>query len=154
MATNQATNTKGNVMETEMTTATVKSTIETHCAECNAELPKPPHTGASGYGMRRDQGNKRFCYACCGKFEKKEMTETGRAFLYVVDRQDTSHAPDYVTDWPGTLRFRVTQWSKGRHNRAGTRLDVWFTGPDGKKWHGWRAGDNGNYIRCKRLKRQ
>lgn len=41
------------------------------------------------------------------------------------------------------------------HNMAGRdgRTDYWFTGPDGKNWHGVNIGDM-DLVRCHRLKRQ
>lgn len=56
-----------------------------------------------------------------------------------------------LTDWAGRLSFPVTSISKGRHNMAGTRYDVTFTGPDGKPWRGTQYGENTQICHCRRL---
>lgn len=97
-----------------------------------------PHT--TGYGVAED--GTRHCYDCCAKQECEAMKATGRAFFY-FDGEN-------VTDWSGHLKIPALYVKRGRHNIAGTRLDVWFIFA-GARWHGVRYGDNGTYVRCKRI---
>lgn len=81
--------------------------------------------------------------------ELEEMKQTGRATLYSF--VDTSgHSIGTWASKPGE-RFRATSHSYSRNNFGAQRMDVWFTGPDGKQWHGVNIGDN-DIVRCKRLK--
>ena len=96
----------------------------------------------TGYGV--DAEGKKHCYECCAKQDKEWMIENGRITLYLSD--------DEVTNWPGSLRFKVGYKKEGHHNMAGKRYDVWFTGPNGKNWHGVQYGDNIQLCHCKRIK--
>jgi len=87
------------------------------------------------------------CYDCCAKRDIAEMTATGRIVLYLTG----IGSDETVSNWPGTLCFPVTLRRISRHNIAGKRADVWFTGPNGKRWWGWNCGDN-QILRCRRLK--
>lgn len=94
-----------------------------------------------------------YCYACCAEREKARMLETGRAVLYLTRETIAGgHVRHFATDWPGELKFRAHTLSKGRHNIARTRIDVWFVGPDGKPWHGVNIGDN-QLLRCRRIQK-
>lgn len=105
----------------------------------------------AGYGITGD--GERLCYECCGIEERRLMAEHGRTALYLVGEAGSRE----VVDWPGTLRFKVNGISKGRHNIAGTRYDVWFTGPatDGSntaRWYGVQYGEMTQIVHCRRLK--
>ena len=106
----------------------------------------------------RDENGNRYCYACCAERDRADMIATGRATLYLIERE---HSPlamggdrsgHAVTNWPGSLEFFTGPVRKGRHNIAGTRYDAWFTGPDGKTWHAVQYGQNTQIAHCKRLK--
>jgi len=58
---------------------------------------------------------------------------------------------DEVTNWPGSLRFRVSYQRKGRHNIAGSRTTVYFTGPEGKRWYGVQYGEFTQIVHCRRM---
>lgn len=121
------------------------------CADCGKEKVhvNPNGCGGTGYAIVREEGSeKKVCYDCCAKRDIVEMIETGRIVLYLAKR-DTGWA---VTNWPGTLSFRVRFNRTGRHNIAGVREDVWFTGPDGREWWGVNYGYNTQLCHCKRLK--
>jgi len=111
--------------------------------DCGHE-PSPHNVHTTGYG--EDADGKRYCYACCGEREREDMKASGRAFLYLAGPET---AP-YVTDWPGTFKLPVLAMKRGRHNVAGVRTDVWFIF-NGQRWHGTRMGDNGTYVRCRRI---
>ena len=126
------------------------------CADCGEEVVhvNPNGFGGTGYATVREGGSeKKVCYACCAKRDIADMTATGRAVLYLAVAGDGAAAPLWpvVTNWPGTLKIAVKSRRIGRHNIAGKRTDVWFTGPDGKAWWGWNCGDN-QILRCRRLK--
>ncbi|MEN6367736.1 MAG: hypothetical protein ABFC88_13070 [Thermoguttaceae bacterium] len=118
------------------------------CAVCGAEKV---HTGefTTGYGM--DNGGNKVCYDCCGKREWEYMRDTGRATLYLVDRQGCGWE---VTNWPGTLKFRVRSIRKGSHNLAGARYDVRFIDSTGAEWHGVTYGNMTQICHCRRLKQK
>lgn len=111
------------------------------CSECGAEKEVQTN-GGTGYGEY--QGRKVY-YACCADIDREKMKETGRAVLYLDGIQQ-------LTNWPGTLRFPVRYSKAGNHNMTGSRIDVWFQGPDGKEWHGVQYGDNTQLCHCKRTK--
>lgn len=101
----------------------------------------------SGYGENLE--GKKICYACCAEQDKKDMIETGKAILYLTEDSKTNMYK--VTNWPASLTFNATV-RKGKHNLARTRYDAWFTGPDGKNWHGVTYGDDSQLCHCKRIK--
>ena len=101
-----------------------------------------------GYGTDKD-GN-RYCYECCAAQDRASMIETGKATLYLSAPKEGNKFK--ITNWPGSLSFAVGHVRTGRHNWAGRRYDAWFTGPDGKNWHGVQYGDNTQIIHCRRIK--
>lgn len=147
----------------------------THCHQCKGALPvnPPGHTGGTGYACKDAQPidyrpqhaeelkpgfryvrAEAICYACCAVNDRAAMIETGRALLYATGRMFGENAGRYeITNWCGTLRIVATTHKVSP--RAGgfgaDRMDVWFTGPDGKAWHGVQRGDN-QLLRCRRLK--
>jgi hypothetical protein len=96
------------------------------------------------------------------------MIESGKGMLYLtLEYEDGTERTAYgrtmkrikssggkLTNWPGTLELKVRYATRGAHNIAGTRYDVWFTGPDGKEWHGVQLGENSQICRVHRLKNQ
>ena len=121
------------------------------CADCGEEKThvNPHGCGGVGYAIVREDGiEKKVCYDCCGKRDRIEMEDKGRIVLYLSKNQDGW----FVSNWPGTLKFRVEECSSGNHNIAGTRDDVWFTGPNGRRWWGVCYGSNTQICRCRRLK--
>ena len=95
-----------------------------------------------GYGTTAD--GKRHCYTCCADQDRSAMVRDGKIVLYLTEKG--------VTNWPGSLVFPVVHKRKGRHNMAGTRYDVWFTGPEGRNWHGVQYGENTQLCHCRRVK--
>lgn len=112
------------------------------CIDCGIVLQAfTPGRCTSNYGINRHDFT--VCHKCCGKRDEKEMRETGKATLYLVQR-DTDW---FVTNWPGTLNIRAYV-SIGRHNIAGKRYDAYFNF-NGKKWHGVTYGDFTQICHCK-----
>lgn len=134
--------------------------------------PESEHSDITrGYGTMMD--GTRHCYDCCAKMERDEMISTGRAMLYLVDetpreRAPRPHSANYnnlpwrdlaVTDWPGTLRYKVGGRRYSWHNFAGAngRVDFWFIRPDENGadvavWHGYQIGNYNQIAHCKRTK--
>ena len=124
---------------------------EFDCADCGEHKVHVNPTGNGGVGYARvseDGIEKKVCYDCCGKRDLVQMEAEGRIALYLVKRE----GKQIVVNWPGTLSFPVRYSRTGRHNIAGTREDVWFTGPDGREWWGVSYGQWTQICRCKRLK--
>lgn len=111
--------------------------------------------GGTGYAVVDGDEENKICYACCGKRDAKEMKETGAMVLYLTTKEGKGLV---VSNWPGTLEFRVIGVRNGKHfvpnSGFTTRQDVWFIGPDGKEWHGVQRGEWNDLCRCHRLKRQ
>jgi hypothetical protein len=101
----------------------------------------------TGYGTKRD-GTK-VCYECCGKEDAEYMRTHDRITLYLTERKSYDSE---VGNWPGSLKFKAGYVKRGSHNIAGTRRDVWFTGPDGSRWWGVQYGDNTQILHCRKLK--
>lgn len=135
---------------------------ETHftCGDCGVLKPVKP-SGGTGYANTAD--GARICYDCCAIRDRADMVATGKALLYLTHDNRTKVAmgwcgtsmpgndsPWQVSNWPGTLKFNAYV-KRGHHNLARRRLDAWFIGPDGYRWHGVNIGDN-EVLRCKRTK--
>ena len=141
--------------------------VSFRCSVCG-EIKPVQTEGGTGYGY--DANGFVVCYACCGKQDREDMIRTGKATLYLtcepaskmrlngrpytpstLSQGTGRNRAGKVSNWPGTLEFPCTT-TVGRHNIARTRYDAWFTGPDGKPWHGVTYGDNTQICHCKRLK--
>ena len=116
------------------------------CVDCGQEKIHVDSL-TTGYGI--DKQGRKVCYSCCGKRDSADMSATGRAVLYL-----TEEGPEgaVVSNWPGTLKFRVRYKRVGSHNLAGRRVDVWFTDSDGREWHGVNYGHNSQLCHCRRLR--
>jgi len=111
------------------------------CASCKESKPVNS-SGGTGYAIQ--ENGAKICYKCCAPLDTSYMLNTGKITLY--DCGDRG-----LTNWPGTLTFKVIRRSSSFHNMAGKRYDVWFMA-DGKAWHGVRYGDNTQLVHCKRTK--
>jgi hypothetical protein len=122
--------------------------LQFRCGDCKQVKPVGMN-GGTGYGYFGDKPRARpICYECCGIREREAMIRDGKACLYLSKDGDGWK----ITNWPGTLVIKTRWVRKGSHNIARTRYDVWFTGPDGKQWHGVNIGENSQVCRCRRLK--
>ena len=127
------------------------------CNDCGEFKPVQTE-GGTGYARLKDGSN--ICYECCGIRDRADMVKTGRGVLYLssvpapdcMKNQPWNTIRGRLSNWPGTLEFKVDATKKGRHNMAGSRYDVWFTGPDGKDWHGVQYGENTQICHCRRIK--
>lgn len=105
------------------------------CSHCKGEMTRWAGTLEGG----------KICYDCCAELDRESMIKHGdskRLPLYLDNSK--------VTNWPGTLAFRIRAVKKGRHNLAGVRYDVWFYGPDGHIWYGVQYGESNNILHSKR----
>lgn len=123
------------------------------CSVCQSEIKKEANTGAMGYAT--NDKNEKICYDCCGDDDERYMIKTGKMMLYLTAITTAAfsihnESTYKVTNWPNTLSFNCGTVRKGRHNIAGTRYDVWFSGPDGHVWHGVQYGENTQVCHCKR----
>lgn len=112
------------------------------CSVCGQAKPVPTDSCTTGYGY--DAENRKVCFACCAIRDKAQMDADGKTVLYLGENE--------VTNWPGTLRYRVWRMVIGRHNMAGKRFDVWFHDHLGKSWHGVQYGEMTQLCHCRRLK--
>lgn len=120
------------------------------CSDCGETKPLNTDNGG-GTGYARDNAGQFVCYECCGRRDVEDMKASGRGVLYLcMNRDNGPH--HYVSNWPGTLSIKVANLRRGRHNLAGNRYDVTFTGPDGKRWRGTQYGDNTQICRVRRCK--
>jgi hypothetical protein len=128
------------------------------CVDCKQTKSIPKGVGGTGYA-RTDDGL--VCYACCAIRDKKYMRDNGRHDgLYLVlsppEEGEKGSKKWEVTNWPGTLRFRVLRIRTSDHAAFGRilkdgRSDVWFAF-DGYVWHGVNIGDQ-QICRCKKTSR-
>lgn len=92
------------------------------------------------------------------KLELAHLVEQESGILYLT-LADSAHPHSstswQVSQWAGGYKQRISRMSSSFHNMAGKngRTDVWFLGPDGKRWHGVNIGDN-QICRVHRLKKQ
>ncbi len=105
--------------------------------------PSKHQSFTTGYGVNAE--GKTACYDCCARVEEKNMKDSGRAVLYLVNNDSE------VTDWPGHLRFKISHKRTGRHNWGIKRIDIWFNFGN-ETWHGVHYGDNNDLVYCKRTK--
>lgn len=114
-----------------------------NCSRCGNAFVKTDCT--PGYGKAAD--GAKVCYACCADLDRESMIASGKATLYLGEKDGKAE----VTNWPGTLRFNVST-RRGRHNFGGTRTDVWFCGPGDTQWWGFQCSNNSQLINVRRIK--
>jgi hypothetical protein len=116
--------------------------------------PPSPHsehtTGTAHYGDRE------ICWECAAMIDLGHLIRDGHSkslpfYLTLKDTFETTNTFQswHVSNWPGTLSYRVFSMRKGKHNIGRTRVDVWFVGPDKYVWHGVNIGDT-QVCHCKR----
>jgi hypothetical protein len=119
------------------------------CSRCQKQYPADPsNMSTTGYGL--DKSERKICFACCGELDAQTMRDTGKIALY-LSAAPGSIAAWRITNWPGTLEFKVERARKGKHNIARTRTDAWFRDADGNAWHGVQYGENTQIVHCKRI---
>lgn len=104
------------------------------CSTCGTDLTTKPHA--------LDNDGNRYCYKCCAEQDKEQMRNENKIVLYL--------SGEHVTNWPGSLKIPVRYKKVGKHNMAGTRVDVWFVFED-REWHGTQYGHDSELCYCKKL---
>lgn len=122
------------------------------CVDCS-EIKPVNGQGGTGYAITK---SGYVCYACCAVRDRERMETESRMTLYLTNRKsDAKRWPEYqVGNWAGTLAIPVSEFRHGRHNMAGSRVDVWFRDHTGREWHGVQYGDNTQIVHCRKLKRE
>ena len=125
-----------------MTSTETEKAVVTHCPRCHRPFSDFATPCTTGYGTL--PSGEQICFACCADEDRKEMREKGRITLYLTDHE--------VTNWPGTLRFKVLEKRSSYHNMVGRngRTDVWFKDEAGNRWHGVNIG-NSQILRCRKV---
>ena len=123
-----------------------------HICKRNCDVPTT-HSCTTGYAIDKD--NSLVCYQCAAEGDKQQMIRDGRMQLYLSQDKEAQKGTMTiykVTNWPGSLEFKVPFAKEGKHNFARTRTDFWFRGPDDFIWHGFQIGNNNQVAYCKRTK--
>ena len=128
----------------------------THKFYCSHCKQNKSHKSDSTTGYASKRNGHKVCFECCAVVDKQYMDKYGKINLCLTLNpkalglcQPHMH---HVSNWPGTLKFSLVQHSKGRHNIAGSRNDVWFHDAHGRTWHGVQYGEWTQVVHCKRLK--
>lgn len=113
------------------------------CHRCGKTKPTQKE-GGTGYA--KDHAENLICYDCCGEIDMqklKDLKPKQKICLYWNGKE--------ITNWPGTLKIKPNNVSKGRHNIAGSREDVWFY-LDNQCYHGIQYGHNTQILHIKKCK--
>ena len=129
--------------------------METICIDCGKRV-RPPK-GSMGTGVAHRPADNilgkpvgPICYDCCARDDQASMLKTGNSKnlpLYLATR----NGRQVVQNWPGTLRYVITNIRKGNHNIASQRTDVWFRDANNDRWWGVNYGEF-DIVHCKRIK--
>ena len=119
------------------------------CSKCKEKKDIPPKEKTISVGYANNNNGDLVCFECCAKEDKKYMAEHGKIMLYLTGIEYNYK----LSNWPGSLKFKVFHSKEGNHNWAGIRYDVWFRVPDDDYiWHGVQYGKNTQICHCKRVK--
>lgn len=118
------------------------------CTRCKRQITPDPNSVTAGYATR-GTSRRKICFECAAHFDRVYMERHGAIDLHLTE-STPAHYCGEVTNWPGTLRFPVLSRKGGRHNIAGSRVDVWFRDHTGARWHGVHLGGMNTIARCKR----
>lgn len=130
-----------------------------HCSKCDASLPMPPETGASGYGngpsetvtdaqYATETGNSApplksgesierspaVCYLCCAADDTAFMRASGKNTMYFSNGK--------ISNWPGTLSYDTFNVTRSKGYGFGRRHPI-VTGRfrfEGQLWSFRNAG--------------
>lgn len=122
--------------------------MEKKCSDCGAVCVNSGiGTGYATVGI----GGPVVCYECCGKRDRASMIADGHSKRLPLYLTGENHNME-VTNWPGTLRFRVMGYTVSRNNWGHRITRIWFNGPDGHVWYGFQVGDGNTVAHCKRTR--
>ena len=125
------------------------------CEKCGKKIVSK-YDFTPGYGLLKTEDGKeeKWCYECCGEYDKKLIEECkpgDRFMLYLNYEKNGKYGSSYVSNWCETLKF-ICGVREGRHNIARVRYDVWFTDHLGREWYGVTYGDDTQICHCRLLK--
>ncbi len=112
----------------------------------------PSVHGEHTTGTARLHDGREICWDCCADLDRAHMLQDGHSKRLPLYLSKNDAGEWRVNNWPGSLSFFVFGQSKGYHNIARTRHDVWFVGPDAHVWHGVSFGEWTQIVHCKRTK--
>ena len=113
------------------------------CSQCGKTKTHESEI-STGYGTDKD-GNK-VCFDCCGLNDAKELDglQKGQKAIQYWNGEA-------ITNWPGTLVIKPYYKTKGRHNIAGTREDIYFRF-NGNNFHATQYGNNSQIAHIRKIK--
>jgi|CXWK01.1.fsa_nt_gi hypothetical protein len=99
---------------------------------------------STGYG--RDKNDNKICFDCCGINDAKELTEMpiGAKTVQYWDGKN-------IINWPSSLKITPYYTTKGRHNMARTREDIYFRF-NGFNFHATQYGNNSQIAHIRKTK--
>lgn len=121
------------------------------CWHCNRTLPYRDEdnltrgvTMAIGY-VETERG--RHCFDCQALFDLAYLKEHGALIMYIVHEPDVPRrrtVPCKAVNFAQTLTFDAKCKSSVHRivKLKVQRIDAWFNGPDGQRYHGINIGDN------------
>jgi hypothetical protein len=126
-----------------------------YCSHCKKEKDTIKDNIANittGYAINKK--NELNCYSCCAEIDKQYMVDNGKICLYLTKKKlnNCNWFSYVISNWPGSLFFKIIESKTSKHNWNLERTDAWFIGPDGHIWHGIHIGNNTQLIHCKRTK--
>jgi hypothetical protein len=128
------------------------------CPDCGKIKPvNKSGTGGIGYGIftTKDGSEQWICYDCAGIRDIYDMLTHARHSLYLEEHKNGSRVFYTLTNWPNTVSFQATRYSRSRDSFGGLRIDVWFSDGYGNNWHGvCRGADFNQYTNCEKLKKR
>ncbi len=113
------------------------------CSQCGQDKTHDSEF-STGYGYDKD--NNKICFACCGLNDAKELTELpiGKKTVQYWDGKN-------ITNWPSSLVIKPSYTTKGRHNIAGSREDIYFKF-NGFNFHATQYGNNSQIAHIRKTK--
>lgn len=136
------------------------NTNNAKCFNCGIEIEIETETWA------HDSLGNTFCKKCSADRNRKNLIQVGSGGLYLtspINPEPVSEKSNWLvprdfklTDWTGLdADYQIRAVKKGRHNIAGSRLDVWFTLPEEEFiWYGVMYGQFTQVTHCRRTKQK
>lgn len=124
--------------------------------------PAAPDGIKAGYAIAPD--GRHICYTCAGAWELNDALEHGSAVFYLTNNHSYSYLRDSmghyvkpgdakITNWSGTVAFKILYMKVNYHNWAAYRVDVWFKDIMGDYWWGRQYGNFSELCYCRRIKK-
>ncbi len=113
------------------------------CSQCGKDKVHESEF-STGYGTDKE-GNK-ICFECCGLNNAKELDnlKKGEKSIQYWDGKN-------IINWPSSLVIKPYYTTKGRHNIARIREDIYFNF-NGNKFHATQYGNNSQIAHIRKIK--